>query len=209
MKRLFVAALIAAAVLSTSACGGSDGDVKRIEGTGKTESASGSTDTVAKTENGQSAEQGTADTANEASGFVFTAEKNGRSIDISVDMPMSEVLNVLGDADEYYEAASCAFEGLDKMYTYAHYEIDTYPAGDVDKVSAVYLMDDIVSTNEGLYVGAPKEDVEKIYGSDYELNGSEYIYKKDGMSLKVQITDGKVSFITYASEVLGQVAQAQ
>lgn len=207
MKRsVKVLSFIAAAAMLTAvltACGASSDDVKRIE----KEAAD-----TAVTDTAQTTEESSEDTTEEAapatadSGYIYHAETAAGAIDVSVDMPMETVLAALGEADSYFEAKSCAFDGLDKMYTYGHFEIDTYPSEAGDMVSAVYLTDDLTGTPEGLYIGSSIEDMESIYGTDYEVNGSEYIYKSGDMSLKIQITHSKVSYITYASKVLGTVA---
>ena len=136
-------------------------------------------------------------------GYLFETGE----LTVAADAKMAPILEKLGEPLQYFEAASCAFNGLDKNYIYAHFEIDTYPAADGDRVMAVYLMDDLVSTKEGLRIGDTKEEMERLYGTDYTLNGTEYIYEKGGMSLKVQIKKDAVSYITYASEVLGKAQQ--
>lgn len=206
-KSISVIIMAASLAMALTACGAASDDVKRIEkdSVSAADTVSGETkDSEPVTENSQPKE----DTASSASveGYVYHAETNAGSIDVSVDMPMDTVLAALGDSDSYFEAKSCAFDGLDKMYTYGHFEIDTYPGETGDMVSAVYLTDDLTGTPEGLYIGSSKEDMEKLYGTDYEVNGNEYTYKSGDMSLKIQITNDKVSYITYASKVLGTVA---
>ena len=185
-------------------CGPSADEVKRIDketAVTETSAADAGADTDA------SAAVNTAEqSVISGSGYIYHAEGANGDMDVSVDMPMSDVLDVLGESESYFEAKSCAFDGLDKMYTYEHYEIDTYPAEDGDRVSAVFLTDDLTGTAEGLYIGSSKDDMENIYGTDYEVSGSEYTYKSGDMSLKIQISNGKVSYITYASKVLGTVA---
>ncbi|MBQ4381541.1 MAG: hypothetical protein II794_02240 [Oscillospiraceae bacterium] len=135
-------------------------------------------------------------------GYVFTY----KNVNMSPDAPAKEVIDAIPEKYEYFEAASCAFEGLDKTYTYPHIEVDTYP-GDVDRIVAIYLRDDLVSTPEGLKIGDSKEAMERIYGTGYTVNGIEYTYAKGSMSLRLHVEDGKVTYICYASKVLGQVAE--
>lgn len=195
--------------LSLSACGSSaENDVKRIDKSADSQTASGMT-TGNDSQGAGSAATDKADSisAFTADAFVFEAEISGKKVTISVDSDMSAVLAELGDPLQYFEAASCAFEGLDKTYTYSHFIIETYPSKSGDKISAIDLTDDLVSTKEGLSIGSSKETMEKLYGTDHEVNGTEYIYHKGDMSLKIMFTDGKVSYITYASKVLGTVAE--
>lgn len=139
-------------------------------------------------------------------GLYYPAETEKGSVDVYMDMPIQTVLDSLGEPDEYYEAKSCAFDGLDKMYTYQHFEIDTWPGEDGDYVSAVFLLDDLTGTAEGLFVGADAAEADEKYGTDFDASGNERIYEVDGMKLKLQITDGKISYITYESGAFGNVA---
>ena len=58
----------------------------------------------------------------EPKGYVF--EYNG--VKIGMDMEAAPIISALGEADSYFEAPSCAFECLDKTYSYGSFEIDTY-----------------------------------------------------------------------------------
>ena len=68
----------------------------------------------------------------------------------------SAVVEELGEADDYFESESCAFEGLDKVYTYPGFTLNTYPVDDKDYVLSVVFRDDTVSTDEGISIEAQK-----------------------------------------------------
>ena len=135
-------------------------------------------------------------------GFVFVTEGKSGKLEIRVDALMAPILEALGEPLQYFEAASCAFNGLDKMYTYAHYEIDTYPQADGDRVSSIFFRDDLIKTPEGLAIGSTKAEMEKLYGTAYTVKGTELRYEKNGMFLKIIVKDDRVASITYASRVL-------
>ena len=135
-------------------------------------------------------------------GYLF--EANGTKI--AADALIAPILQALGEPKQYYESASCAFNGLDKVNVYDHFQIDSYPSPDGDRVMAVYLMDDLVTTPEGLRLGDTAEKTKEIYGAAYRTSGTEWIYEKGGMELHVLFENDLVSYITYASKVLGQVA---
>lgn len=137
-------------------------------------------------------------------GYIFEAQGISGMISIGVDMDASSVIQGLGEPDSYFEAPSCAFQGIDKMYTYSHFEIDTYPDGDMDKISMILFLDDLVSTPEGICIGMTKEDMEKAYGTDYEVSSGFYRYTKDNMKLSFIIEDGEITSIEYDSMVLNQ-----
>ena len=136
-------------------------------------------------------------------GYVCEA----KGVKVVIDADMATVLSALGEASSYFEEASCAFEGIDKTYSYSGFEIKTYPSDSGDKIQGVFLTDDRVATAEGLRVGSTKADMESIYGTDYTVKGTEYAFEKGGMQLRVTLKDDVVNLITYASEILDQVTE--
>ncbi len=182
---------------------GCGSEEKVIEGTVTTQSSgsateSSDTNALASTESTE-AESQTAQTQTASySGYVFLY----KNTTIAVDADMAEVLEALGDPKSYYEAASCAFEGLDKIYTYASFEIDTYPTNDKDYISLIVLKDDSVSTAEGVYIGDSLGHLQEVYGEPSAESTGQLIYEKDGMKLCFIIQDEKVVSIEYQSTVL-------
>ena len=55
-----------------------------------------------------------------------------KGTDIRLNGDMEAILNALGEPKSYTEETSCAFEGLDKTYTYDSFIIQTYPRADRD-----------------------------------------------------------------------------
>lgn len=80
---------------------------------------------------------------------------------------------------EYMEAASCYFEGLDKVFTYDGYEITTYPKADGDYIQDVNVSSETIRTDKGVGVGSTLEDIEAAYGKDYTVSGKMYEYYQD------------------------------
>ena len=117
---------------------------------------------------------------------------------IFIGQDMAQVLSALGEAQSYFEAASCAFDGLDKTYTYSGFQITTRPEGDKDYVNSILLTDDSVSTPEGAYIGASKEEIENIYGAGSD-NGhvSSIMLTLDDVTLSLIFEDDKVISIEY------------
>jgi len=115
------------------------------------------------------------------------------------------LLDAIGEPDSYFEAASCAFEGLDKTYTYSGVEIITYPYNDVDYISSIRLLDDTVSTPEGISIGSSQEDVTTAYGSDFEDLGTGYSYEDGDTILEILFQDGAVVSVEYiaVNDLLG------
>lgn len=131
----------------------------------------------------------------EVKGFAF--EVNGTEIYMNEDTSL--FLDSLGDEIEYFEAKSCAFDGLDKTYTYSGFQLKTYPKDDHDYVNSIILTDDTVATQEGISIGNEKSQVVEKYGKDYQDNGNAYIYTKEDSQLQFLFEDDYVSAITYTA----------
>lgn len=193
MRKKLLAVLITAGLLTLAGCGDServiDGDVVNATTGSRAEESTG--------EQGSSqAPEQQAETA-VPKGYVFAAG----GVTVEVDGDMAPILQALGEPASYFEAASCAFEGLDKIYTYNGFEIDTYPAQDKDLVSAVILKDDSVTTAEGICIGDSLEKLLEAYGEASQENGM-LVYIKDGMKLCFILQDDSIISIEYRSTAL-------
>ncbi len=142
-------------------------------------------------------------TASDASGKVegFSFDYNGTVIPMNVDA--APIVKALGEPTDYFEAASCAFQGLDKQFYYSGFELGTYPKGEKDFVSYVNLQDDTVATDQGIYLGSTLEDLLAAYGKDYTQEGTSYVYKKGGTKLVFIVEEDTVIQITYGAIVEG------
>lgn len=127
-----------------------------------------------------------------------------KGVKIAPDMNTNEFLSALGDPLHYYEVKSCAFEGMDKIYTYTSFEISTYPNGVNDLVSSIYFKDDTVTTQEGAYLGMAKSDVLALYGSNYTESAGAYVYSKGGMELHFIFDGETLASIEYVTTVLDE-----
>lgn len=128
-------------------------------------------------------------------GFVFKL----KDTDIQLNAKMADLTGKLGKEDAYFESNSCAFQGLDKVYTYGSVVISTYPLENVDYVYTIELKDDTVETPEGIYIGSSKADVEKAYGTPGSTTDTAYIYTKGESQLNIIFEDDAVSSIVYTA----------
>ena len=112
------------------------------------------------------------------------------------------IIAALGEGYEYHESTSCAFVGLDKVYTYADIEIYTYPKGDEDFVLSVALRSDAVATDKGITIGSSGDEVIDAYGEG-ELHGSvsdgEIGYTAGNTYLKFLTRAGNVYYVEYGA----------
>ncbi len=157
-NKLLAFALIAAMALSMVACGDSEG-TKVIETEGQGSETSGA--------------------AQAGDGFVF--DYNGTKI--AVDTDAAPIVDKLGEPQKYFEAPSCAADGIGKLYTYSDFEVQTYPDGDKDLILSVTLRTDNVATEEGISLANSKDDVIAAYGESANATDSSLTYTKNGTDL--------------------------
>jgi hypothetical protein len=120
---------------------------------------------------------------------------------VAMNAEMAPIAKALGEPTKYFESESCAFQGLDKVYTYGGVVIRTYPEKEVDYVLNVELKDDSVSTEEGVSIGDTKDKVKEVYGAPETENDSSFVYKKGACKLSFIFgDDGSVSSIVYTAE---------
>ncbi|MPW26754.1 hypothetical protein GC105_13260 [Alkalibaculum sp. M08DMB] len=124
----------------------------------------------------------------EPTGYVF----EDKGVTIAMHAEAEEIIKKM-TAIDYFEAESCAFQGMEKIYTYNGYELHTYELDGVDRVATVMLLDDSVSTKEGIYLYSTLEDVIEAYGDKYTENLGVYTYELD---------DSKISFMVENEEVI-------
>ncbi len=188
-KKILIGSLLVSAVLALSACGD---NAKTIQGSASTV---GSSETASQSTSG---EETTDAQTGEVDGYYFEA----KGVKLKADANMAEVLNALGEPISYFEAASCAFEGLDKVYTYAGFEIDTYPSADGDFISSIILKDDTVSTPEGLSIADPALKIKELYGEPTQTSEGKLTYEKGEGRLVFVVNADTVASIEYVSKVL-------
>ena len=165
MKGIF-AAVVMVMGLSLAACGSSDG--------GSSSSGSSSSGSAA---------------SSSSEGFSFTSG----STKIEMNADASAIVEELGDPDDYFESESCAFEGLDKVYTYPGFHLNTYPVDDKDYVLSVDFMDDTVETDEGISIGSTKDEVTEAYGEPAEETSSSLVYEKGDTEMTIGLDGDSVS----------------
>ena len=150
--------------------------------------------------NGQNTEGLTPPTQNpgsqtDAGSYVFAVSKADNYI-VAIDDNMADVLAALGEPASYFEAESCAFEGLDKTYTYSGFVITTRPDGEQDYINSIRLTDDSVVTPEGVYIGCSADDVTAAYGEG-DRTETVISYTKGNSAMNFILEGGKVISIEY------------
>lgn len=170
--RVYAAAAMLVMGLSLSACGGGDSEKGGQEASAKTESTA-------------------------KGGYSFTSG----SVKVEMGADASKVVDELGEADDYFESESCAFEGLDKVYTYPGFKLNTYPVDDKDYVLSVVFMDDTVETEEGISIGSTKDGVTEAYGDPTKEKGSSMVYEKGETKITFGVKGDEVSTVEISAIV--------
>ena len=183
---LLIAAVLAAGMLT--ACGSGDNSGKKDDQT-TTAAAAAAADTTQAVDETAQAQDAQTDR------FTFTY----KGTPISMKAEAAPICEALGDAKSYTEATSCAFDGLDKNYTFTSFIMTTYPDGDKDRVNSLTLLDDTVSTADKISIGDSKEKVEEVYGADSFNGVNAYILTEGDAQLTVIIDGDKVSSIQYTA----------
>lgn len=176
MKRTLIFALSLALLFTLAACGGQESNPS-AQAPDAVESTTTEPDTPAAP---------AAPTPAAHSKYVLTY----RDCPLPMNAEFAPLLDFLGEPDSYFEAASCAFDGLDKTYTYAGLEIITYPDGDRDFISSVRILDNSVATPEGITIGSARDDVAAACGENFQEIGKQYVYADGDAELSVLFDDG-------------------
>lgn len=128
-----------------------------------------------------------------AAGYIFVAG----NVTVTMGAEAAPILEKLGAPEKTFEQDSCAYQGKDIVYTYKGFEISTYPADGKDCVSSVYVLDDSVSTAEGIKIGSTAADVREAYKDRYTEEFGVYRMSDDTTELIIYTTDDLVDGIEY------------
>lgn len=132
---------------------------------------------------------------NASGGYVFSTD----GVDIAVDGKIEDITSKLGDPKGgYYEAKSCAFDGMDKFWYYDSFTLQGYQKDNVDLVYSVTFMDDTVKTKEGVKIGDSRDKVTSAYGSSYKEENGQLVYESGNMTLSFALQNDAVSSIVYS-----------
>lgn len=190
MKKLICLILALVMVCALAACG--DGEaVKPADNSTAAANNNAQSDAQESTE--APADETAAVAEGEAHTFTYGSTK------IAMNAEAAPILEALGEPKSYTEEESCAFEGLDKTYYYGSFYLQTYPEGDTDYIYCLWLVDDSVETEEGIYIGATQAQVESAYGAEWYNGKNAYVVKTGDCTLTVILDNGTVSSIQYTA----------
>ncbi|WP_249030459.1 hypothetical protein [Tannockella kyphosi] len=133
------------------------------------------------------------DTAGQSEGFVFETE----GVSLFIDATVEETVDLLEEEADCFEAASCANDGMDIIYTYDNFVVTFYEENDESIIYLITLTSDLVSTQEGIVIGSVSEDIISAYGEPSSESSSLLSYESETMELRFILVDDAVVSIEY------------
>lgn len=106
--------------------------------------------------------------------------------------------DALGEPVSTEEAPSCHFDGMDTVYTYTGYSLQTYRQDDADILCVITIEDAAYPTDKGIKVGDTATAVTEAYGEAAEQTKYYVVYDlTEEVSLTFQLKDDAVTTILY------------
>ena len=116
---------------------------------------------------------------------------------VEMDQDMDYLLPQLGEPAGVFEAPSCAFDGIDRIFGFGAIQIHTYPDGDLDRVHTVSFLNDNIATVSGISLGSSIDDVLAVYGNDYVQDAGMFVFTRNGTTLSFFVDSGMVIGIIF------------
>jgi len=116
---------------------------------------------------------------------------------IYMDQNIQDVLNAMGEPLGVFEAPSCAFDGIDRIFSFPGLQIHTYPLDNGDFIHTVSIRDDSIMTQNGIYLGNSLDSVLAAYGNDYQQEFGMFTFTKGVTTLQFLVEYDMVVAITY------------
>ncbi|MDD5017444.1 MAG: hypothetical protein PHO15_05025 [Eubacteriales bacterium] len=128
-------------------------------------------------------------------GDALYYESNGIKIHV-YDMA-EDVLDSLGEPKGTFEAASCAYQGVDMFYYYDGFQLTVNEVDDADHVTVIMIVDDTVSIPQGVKIGSTEETMLQCMGDDYTASAGLYQFVAGDTTLQIRIKEGCVAEMMY------------
>lgn len=133
------------------------------------------------------------DEVNNIQEYVFCNNNNNK---IKIDDEFSR--EKYGQEKEYSEIISCAYEGLDRIYKYENYEITTYERDGKERIQSIYLLNDMVKTEEDVKITDSYNKMIDKYSDNYVREENMYTYIQGKTALKFIIENNIITSIEYS-----------
>ena len=207
-RKAMAAAVLAAAMLAAmTGCGSETGGTPAASSNADSavettlpaaESSEAPAEESAEESAADGGEESQADPAAETAQITFDYVLNGTAIVVGEEA--APVLEKLGDADDVFEAPSCAFTGVSYYYTYGGVQVVTYPDEHDQTLNRLYevdLIDNTAATNEGIKVGDSYDDLIAKYGTPDQETPAYASYQTDGKAVRFFLDGDSIKQIVY------------
>lgn len=104
---------------------------------------------------------------------------------------------ILPEAQSVYEVPSCAIVGTDNLYNYGTYELTAFDDGTNELIYSILFIDPNITTTEGLALGDSAARVLELYGENYSVQGTSWVYSGDAEQLILILQGETVASIEY------------
>lgn len=110
-----------------------------------------------------------------------------------------EIKTTLGDPISTSEAPSCLYEGMDTVYEYEGFSLQTSQMGDSEVVVMITIESADHTTAKGVKIGDTAAAAATAYGEAVEETKNYVVYRQDGnVTVTFSLKDGKITAIEYA-----------
>ena len=133
--------------------------------------------------------------ATEGASVKYYVEFTGVKIELGADA--EAVIDALGTPKATAEVGNCGGQGTLTKYTYTSIEVYVLTSGASKTIDQITLLDDSVSTPEGIKIGSTQNDVKTKCKTPTKSSDASYTYTSGNKNLKFNFRDGAVVGIDY------------
>ena len=116
---------------------------------------------------------------------------------IFLDSEIQTAIEILGEPNHVHETPSCAFDGMDRIFTFSEFYIHTYPMGDKDLIQIIRFRTDNMTTGEGFRLGNSFDTVTEVLGFDYLRDFDMIVFIRENTSLVFSLQDNIIVHMFY------------
>ena len=125
------------------------------------------------------------------------------NVKVELGASADAVIEALGTPKSSSPVGSCGGQGTLTKYVYASLEVHVLATDKTSTIDKIVLLDDTVSTPEGIRMGSTESDVKSKLGTPTSKASSSYTYVSGNKNLIVTFRDGAVVGIDYMVKTAG------
>jgi hypothetical protein len=135
--------------------------------------------------------------ATTAEALADTLYYDANGVIVHVFDKADDALGSLGEPSGTFEAASCAYQGMDYFYYYDGFQLTVNDIEGTKRVTTITVVDDTVSIPQGVKIGSTQDEMLRLMGSNYTESAGLYAFTEGDTTLQIQIKEGKVASMLY------------